>query len=111
MIIDSVMKLHRVLLSLAAAYLLLRVFTPVKEPVMELSPVEVANTCICFEYYYGTADEAERVIFQTCEAEILDQLADSTLEIFTFNLPCEAVFAGTREADVSSVEISVAQVD
>lgn len=78
---------------------------------MELSPVEVANTCICFEYYYDKADTNERVIFQTCEAEILDQLADPTLEIFTFNLPCEAVFVGTREADSSSIEISVAQVD
>ncbi|NRB50075.1 MAG: hypothetical protein HRU41_20530 [Saprospiraceae bacterium] len=105
------MKLHRVLLSLAIAYLLLRVFAPVQEPVMELSPVDMANTCICFEYHYNTADKAERVIFQTCEAAILDQLADPTLEIFTFNLPCEAVFAGTREADTSSIEISVAQVD
>lgn len=105
------MKLHRVLLSLAIAYLLLRVFAPVEEPVMELSPVEVANTCICFEYYYDEAETNERVIFQTCEAEILDQLADPALEIFTFNLPCEAVFAGTREVDTSSIEISVAQVD
>lgn len=105
------MKLHRVLLSLAIAYLLLRVFAPVQEPVMELNPVEVVSTCICFEYYYDEADRDERKIFQTCEAEILDQLTDPSLALFTFNLPCEAVFAGTREVDASAVEISVAQVD
>ena len=105
------MKLHRVLLSLAIAYLLLRVLAPVEEPVMELSPVEVVNTCICFEYYYDNAIEKQRVVFQTCEAEILDQLADPTLQVFTFNLPCEKVFSGTRKVDASSIEISVAQLD
>lgn len=105
------MRLHRLLLSLAIAYLLLQLMAPVQEPVMELTPVEVSNTCICFEYFYDTLPGEAKEVFQTCEAEILDELADSSLAIYTFELPCEQVFAGTRQLDEFSLEISVAKVD
>lgn len=105
------MKLHSVLLSLAIAYLLLQLMAPVQEPIMELTLTEEVNTCICFEYFYDTFPGEAKKVFQTCEIEALDELSDSTLTIFTFELPCQQVFAGARQVHESALEISVAQVD
>lgn len=105
------MKLHSVLLSLAIAYLLLQLMAPVQEPIMELTPAKEVNTCICFEYFYDTLPGEGKKVFQTCEIETLDELSDPALTVFTFELPCKQVFAGSRQVDESSIEISVAQVD
>ncbi|MBX2871310.1 MAG: hypothetical protein KTR30_04400 [Saprospiraceae bacterium] len=105
------MRLLRILLSLTVAYFLLQIIIAKQEPVMELTPVEVSDTCICFEYFYGNSLGETEAVFQTCEIDILDQLADSSLTVFTFELPCAEVFAGTRQVDAMSPEIGVAQVD
>lgn len=47
------MKLQRMLLSLAIAFILLKVLSPSKESALELVPIAVPTDCICFEYYYN----------------------------------------------------------
>lgn len=105
------MKLQRMLLSLAIAFILLQILSPSKESAMELVPVAVPTECICFEYYYNDKSQGESTIYQTCEMQILDQLTDSNLEVLTFTLPCEEIFAGTRTVDQSVIEPSFVQVD
>lgn len=74
-------------------------------------PVALPTSCICFEYYYGAGSNKEPVIYQTCEVELLDQLADPNLQVYTLALPCEEVFVGTREVDSSMTEMIMVKVN
>lgn len=59
-------------------------------------PAASPELCICFEYYFKDLSIADRTIYQSCDAEVLDYSDDNGMEVFTFTVPCDSIFDGTR---------------
>lgn len=59
-------------------------------------PAASPELCVCFEYYFKRLSKSERTIYQSCDPEALDYNEDHSMEIFTFNVPCDSVFEGVK---------------
>lgn len=66
------------------------------EHIPSFIPMKDPDLCICFEYYFKDLSIADRTIYQSCDAEVLDYSDDSGMEVFTFSVPCDSIFDGTR---------------